>query len=217
MEAGNVAATGLEKQMAFLVEIDKLKTIERRTRIMHGDRLENDAEHSWHLAMMALILQKEANADVDLLKVMKLLLVHDIVEIDAGDTFAYDAKGHEDKEEREQRAAKRIFGLLPAEQERELLDLWLEFEAKETAEARFASSLDRLQPLIHNHRNEGDTWQRYQITDGMVRDRNREIAQGSEGLWAYAQELIERSVEKGYLRKAVEAADGSADVGGPGR
>ncbi|QHW31674.1 HD domain-containing protein [Paenibacillus rhizovicinus] len=199
-----MAAANLEKQMAFLVEIDKLKTIQRKAKIMHGDRLENDAEHSWHLAMMALILQQEANADVDLLKVMKMLLVHDIVEIDAGDTFAYDTKGHEDKQERETRAAKRIFGLLPEEQERELFGLWLEFEAKETAEARFASSLDRLQPLIHNHHNEGDSWQRYKITEEMVRNRNREIAKGSEGLWSYAQEIIGRSVEKGFLRKSYE-------------
>ncbi|MBM7568441.1 putative hydrolase of HD superfamily [Paenibacillus sacheonensis] len=194
----------LEKQMAFLVEIDKLKTIRRKTKIMHGDRLENDAEHSWHLAMMALILQKEANAHIDLLKVIKMLLVHDIVEIDAGDTFAYDTKGQEDKSAREQRAAARIFGLLPIEQEGELLGLWREFEAKETAEACFAASLDRLQPLIHNHHNDGDTWLRYKITEEMVLKRNREIASGSENLWGYAQELIGRSAKRGILRQSYE-------------
>ncbi|QHT63719.1 HD domain-containing protein [Paenibacillus lycopersici] len=194
----------LEQQMAFLVEIDKLKTIQRQARIMHGDRFENDAEHSWHLAMMALILRQEANAEIDLLKVVKMLLVHDIVEIDAGDTFAYDTKGHEDKDERERRAANRIFGLLPEAQERELHELWREFEAKETPEARFASSLDRLQPLIHNHHNEGESWQRHSITEGMVLKRNREIANGSERLWTYAQELIADAAEKGFLARETD-------------
>lgn len=194
------ARMDMERQMAFLVEIDKLKTIERKAKIMHADRLENDAEHSWHLAMMALILHKEANADVDLLHVFKMLLVHDIVEIDAGDTFAYDTAGQADKSERETSAANRIFGLLPEEQCSELLALWLEFEAKETAEARFAASLDRLQPLMHNHRNEGESWRRYGITENQVRTRNREIANGSESLWNYAQAIIDRSVEQGFLK-----------------
>ncbi|RAP73511.1 HD domain-containing protein [Paenibacillus montanisoli] len=187
--------------MEFLIEVDKLKQIERKTKIIGGARQENDAEHSWHLAMMALILQDHANLDVDLLKVIKMLLVHDLVEIDAGDTFAYDTKGHEDKLEREMKAAKRIFGLLPQEQEAELMGLWLEFEQKESAEAKFAGSLDRLQPMVINHLNNGDTWQKYGITSGQVLNRNREIANGSEKLWDYAQLVVRNSVEQGILKE----------------
>lgn len=189
----------LTEQIRFLIEIDKLKTVQRRAKIIHGDRLENDAEHSWHLTMMALLLKEHANQDVDLLKVLKMLLVHDLVEIDAGDTFAYDAKGHEDKYEREKQAAKRLFGMLPPDQERELTELWEEFERMETIEARFASALDRLQPLIHNHLNDGDTWQKYGITSGQVTARNRKIAEGSEKLWELAQSIIAKSVEQGIL------------------
>jgi putative hydrolase of HD superfamily len=197
-----VVNESLQEQIQFLIEIDKLKTIERKTRIIHGDRLENDAEHSWHLAMMALILQSHSNKEVDLLKVIKMLLVHDLVEIDAGDTFAYDTVGHTDKFDREIKAAHRLFGILPEEQAQELLNLWLEFEAKETNEAQFASSMDRLQPLIHNHQNEGDTWQKYNITSEQVLNRNREIENGSETLWTYAQQIIQNSVDKGILTKS---------------
>ncbi|MBQ4898810.1 HD domain-containing protein [Paenibacillus sp. Marseille-P2973] len=189
------------KQFNFIVEIDKLKTIERRTKIIHGSRLENDAEHSWHLAMMAMILQHHANKTNDLLKVIKMLLIHDLVEIDAGDTFAYDTDGQVDKFDRETEAAKRLFGMLPAEQEEEFTQLWLEFENKETEEAKFASSLDRLQPLIHNSLNEGDTWQKYGITSEQVINRNKEINYGSEKLWEYAQTIIKSSVEQGILTK----------------
>ncbi|MCR8656643.1 HD domain-containing protein [Paenibacillus endoradicis] len=191
--------TLLKEQMNFLIEIDKLKTIERKTKIMHGSRLENDAEHSWHLAMMALILQNNANNKIDLLKVIKMILIHDLVEIDAGDTFAYDSIGQVDKYDREVQAAKRLFGMLPAEQAKELMDLWIEFENKETEEAKFASSLDRLQPLIHNHNNNGDTWQKYNITSEQVFKRNKEIANGSNELWEYAQSIINNSVEQGIL------------------
>ncbi|TVX94712.1 HD domain-containing protein [Paenibacillus agilis] len=187
--------------MHFLIEMDKLKSIERRTKLIHGSRLENDAEHSWHLAMMAIILQEHSNQKVDLFKVIKMLLIHDIVEIDAGDTFAYDTVGHHDKFDREQRAATRIFGLLPEEQGKELMDLWLEYERKETNEAKFAASLDSLQPLIHNYLNHGETWKKYGITSDKVLDRNRKMAKGSERLWEYAQEMIEKSVVQGYLSK----------------
>lgn len=191
----------LEEQIKFLIEIDKLKTIYRKTNLIHDSRLENDAEHSWHLAMMALILHTKSNSEVDLLKVIKMLLIHDIVEIDAGDTFAYDAVGYADKEERELKAAQRLFGILPAEQAQELMELWREFEEKETAEAKFASSLDRLQPLIHNYSNQGHSWQKYNITSEQVIKRNQEIALGSEELWDYAKSIIDKSVEQGYLSK----------------
>lgn len=182
-----------------MIEIDKLKTIERKTKIISGSRLENDAEHSWHLAMMAMILYPLANDQVDVFKVIKMLLVHDLVEIDAGDTFAYDEQGHVDKYDREVAAAKRLFGLLPEEQGTELMELWLEFENKETSEARFAASLDRLQPLIHNYLNQGDTWKKYNITSEQVINRNKEIANGSEPLWEYAQQIIRKSVDQGIL------------------
>jgi putative hydrolases of HD superfamily len=191
----------LEDQMKFIIEIDKLKTINRKAKIMHGDRLENDAEHTWHLAMMALILHDHANHEVDLFRVFKMLLVHDLVEIDAGDTFAYDTVGYEDKYERELQAANRIFGMLPQNQAEELMNLWQEYEKRETKEAKFASSLDRLQPLIHNHQNQGDTWQKYGITRDQVLRRNEEINEGSTPLWDYAQSIIKDSVERGYLSK----------------
>ncbi|ANA82341.1 HD domain-containing protein [Paenibacillus glucanolyticus] len=191
----------LENQINFLIEIDKLKNIERKTKIISGSRLENDAEHSWHLAMMAIILHKQANHEIDLFKVIKMLLVHDLVEIDAGDTFAYDTKGQVAKYDREILAAKRLFGLLPEEQGNELMELWIEFENKETNEAKFASSLDRLQPLIHNYLNQGDTWRKYKITSEQVINRNSEISKGSESLWEYAKQIINKSVDQGILSK----------------
>lgn len=192
----------LKEQINFIIEIDKLKTIERKTKIIHGSRLENDAEHTWHLAMMALVLHQHSNRYIDLLKVLKMLLIHDLVEIDAGDTFAYDTAGHNDKFERELQAAQRLFGMLPPEQEEEFMSLWLEFERKETDEAKFASSLDRLQPLIHNHLNQGDTWQKYRITSEQVINRNQEIGNGSRALWEVAQSIIDSSIEQGILAKS---------------
>ncbi|WP_153977590.1 HD domain-containing protein [Paenibacillus xylanilyticus] len=192
----------LQDQIQFLIEIDKLKTIERRTRIIHGDRRENDAEHSWHLAMMALVLQSHANKEVDILKVIKMLLIHDLVEIDAGDTFAYDTTGYTDKFDREIKAAHRLFGMLPKEQAEEMHNLWLEFESKETNEAQFASALDRLQPLIHNYQNEGDTWLKYNVTSDQVINRNREMADASDTLWTYVQQLIQNSIDQGILNKS---------------
>ncbi len=148
--------------------------------------------------LMAIILHKQSNQEIDLFKVIKMLLVHDLVEIDAGDTFAYDTNGHIDKFDREVNAAKRLFGMLPGN---ELMDLWLEFEAKDTNEAKFAASLDRLQPLIHNHLNHGDTWKKYGITSEQVIQRNSEIANGSETLWEFAEHIIKKSVDQGILCK----------------
>lgn len=191
----------LLKQIEFIIEIDKLKTVYRKTKLIAEDRLENDAEHTWHIAMMALVLHPHAKDEVNLLKVMKMLLVHDIVEIDAGDTFAYDVAGHEDKEERETIAANRIFGILPVEQAEELKQLWIEFEKRETSEAKFAHSLDRLQPMIHNYNNQGASWQKYGVTSDKVFARNKHIADGSPELWSYAKHIIDDAVEKGYLAK----------------
>lgn len=191
----------LLKQISFIVEIDKLKTILRKSLIMDSSRLENDAEHTWHLAMMAIILIEHANeSDLDILRVLKMLLIHDIVEIDAGDTFAYDTKGHDDKAERENAAAERIFGLLPSEQKEECFLLWQEFEEKRTAEAKYAGALDRLQPILHNYHTQGHSWQKYGITSDRVLAYNKQIANGSEALWAFAQELIGDAVAKGYIK-----------------
>ena len=190
----------LAQQIDFILEIDKLKQVIRRSYLVDASRRENTAEHSWHLAMMALLLCEHANEAVDPGRVMKMVLVHDIVEIDAGDTYLHDPVGALDKAEREQAAAERLFGLLPADQGRELRQLWQEFEARQTAEARFANALDRLMPLLHNLRSGGRTWWEHNITRSQVIDRVQHIGQGSETLWAYAQTIIAQAVELGYLR-----------------
>lgn len=189
----------LARQIAFVLEIDKAKRVLRRTRILDGSRRENDAEHSWHLAVMALLLSEYADHSVDVAKVIKMALVHDIVEIDAGDTFAYDAPGFEDKEEREQRAADRIFGLLPEDQRDELRSLWEEFEARQTPEAKFAAALDRLQPILHNYFTNGSTWREYGITRDRVIGFNEHMSKGSTFLWEYAKGLIDLAARNGYL------------------
>jgi putative hydrolases of HD superfamily len=199
--------TRLERQMAFITEIDRLKQVLRQTRLMDGTRRENDAEHSWHLAVMALVLREHSAAPIDPLRVVKMLLIHDIVEIDAGDTFVYAAPSAQ-QAERERRAAERIFGILPADQALELRQLWEEFEARESADARFARALDRLQPLLHNHRNGGGTWRQYAITADKVMAKKSLIAEGSPLLWEFALALIEESVERGYLAPAA-ATSGS--------
>lgn len=192
----------LIKQIEFIKEIDKLKYIQRRTKLFGSDRNENDAEHSWHLAMMAIILSKHSNAAIDVLKVVKMVLIHDIVEIDAGDTFIYDtAKSHVNTHE-ERAAAERIFGLLPAEQAEELITIWEEFEAGETDEAKFARSMDRLEPLLQNVSNQGGTWKEYNVDYQKVYDKKQVIKNGSATIWSYAEKLIEESVANGILKKA---------------
>lgn len=192
----------LEQQLEFIVEVDKLKTIYRQTLLMDQSRYENDAEHSWHLALMALLLSEYASdKDLDLLKVVKMVLIHDIVEIDAGDTFCYDDQGYQDKSEREEKAADRIFGLLPNEQAEELKAVWREFEEMKTPEAKFAASLDRFQPLLHNYRTQGAAWQKHGVTSDKVINRNQHIQNGAPLLWKYAKNIIDESVQKGYLSK----------------
>src|SRR5437762_2142601 len=153
-----IADPRLSQQVAFLVEADKLKTVSRRTPLVDGSRLENSAEHSWHLVLAAMIMRHYSPVAIDLLRVLEMLAVHDLVEIDAGDTFAYDAAGHETKTEREAAAATRVFGLLPADQRQHVSALWEEFEAQESAESRFANALDRLQPLLQNASAGGGSW-----------------------------------------------------------
>lgn len=190
----------LNQQIQFIIEIDKLKSVYRQSILMDGSRNENDAEHSWHLAMMVLLLNEQANEEnLDLFRAVKMVLIHDLVEIDAGDTFAYDEKGYEDKAEREQKAADRIFNILPSEQADELHELWREFEDRNTPEACFAAALDRIQPLLHNYQTQGASWKKHGVTSTQVLKRNRAIAEGSETLWTFAEQLIRDAVEKGYL------------------
>src|SRR5690625_1273899 len=191
----------LAQQIEFIVEVDRAKRVLRRTLLMDKSRRENDAEHSWHIAVMALILSEYAAEKIDLFRTIKMLLIHDIVEIDAGDTFTYDEAANEDKAEREQAAAKRIFALLPADQAAEMHALWEEFEAKETPEARFATAMDRLQPLIHNYRTDGATWQEYDVPEAAVLARNRHMEQGAPALWQFAQAMIDDAVARGILRR----------------
>ena|SRR5688572_2629274 len=190
----------LAKQLHFILEIDKLKSIYRRTYLVDGTRSENSAEHSWHLALMAMVLAEHANEPLDIGKVIKMVLIHDIVEIDAGDTYIYDAQ--DDKEERERRAADRIFGLLPADQEQEFRELWEEFEAGASPEARFASALDRFIPQLHNYYTEGRSWKEHGITSERVLARNIEISRGSVTLWEWAQVLIARAEDEGFFTKS---------------
>ena len=191
----------LTQQVEFIIEAEKLKQVFRQT-VLPGDRRrENDAEHSWHISLMAVLLREHAGEEVDLLKALKMLLVHDLVEIDAGDTFAYDEEGNTDKEEREIRAAERIFALLPADQAAALRSLWDEFERRETPEARYAAALDRLQPLLLNFSTEGAAWRKHGVKKAQVIARNQHIEEGAPALWEHARKLIEAAVEKGYLEE----------------
>lgn len=189
----------LEQQVEFLVEADKLRTILRRTRLIHADRHENDAEHCWYLTLMALTFAEYAPESLDLLRTLKMLILHDLVEIDAGDTFAYDTVAVQTQREREQRAADRLFALLPEEQRMEFRALWEEFEAQETPEARFAAALDRFGGMLPNYYNKGGTWREMQVTIERVKQRNRPIGNGSPVLWEYAEGLIDDAAAKGWL------------------
>lgn len=191
----------LKQQIAFILEVDKLKTIFRQSLITDTTRYENDAEHSWHLALMAFLLVEYSEEKVDLLKVMKMVLMHDIVEIDAGDTYCYDEKAKLDKREREEKCAERIFSLLPEEQAREMSALWEEFELMETPEARYAAALDRLQPVLLNYTAQGLSWKNHGIYVDQVIARNQGIQNSSEKLWRFVMELLEDAVAKGYLKK----------------
>lgn len=194
-------AERLNQQIAFILEIDRLKQIYRQNLIVDGSRRENDAEHSWHLAMMALILQEYAAEPVDLPRVLQMVLLHDVVEIDAGDTFCYDLQAGLDKREREQKAAERIFGLLPPDQGVELKNLWLEFEEGETAEAKFAAVLDRLQPLLNNYHTQGGTWRIHDVGSVQVRKRMEPIGANAPILGDYVEKLLEDAIAQGILRK----------------
>jgi putative hydrolase of HD superfamily len=198
--SGDGTPPRLASQLAFLVELDKLKTVLRRTSLIDRSRAENTAEHSWHIAVAAVLLEEHAvGHGVDLLRVVKMLLIHDVVEIDAGDTFCYDAEANRDKLEREERAAERLFGLLPADQAAELRALWEEFEARETAEARYAAALDRIQPVLQNLHTEGHSWRAHGIGRAQVVHRNRPIGDAAPEIWEHLLARLDEAVERGHL------------------
>lgn len=189
----------LATQIEFILELDKLKTVLRRSYLLHEDRRENSAEHSWHVAMAAIVLAEWADEPVDVGHVIQLMLVHDIVEIDAGDAIVYDVAAREKKAAREHAAAERIFGLLPGEQGQRLRALWLEYEQGDSAEVRFARALDRLIPLLQNVHTEGRTWRENGIRKHQVLEHNAHMQKGSVALWDYVREHIERSSLRGIL------------------
>ncbi len=190
-----------KQQIEFVLEVDKLKQVLRRTILMDRSRRENSAEHSWHIALMVfLFAEYSIDTDIDLMHVVKMLLVHDLVEIDAGDTYCYDSDGRQDQAEREKIAANRIFGMLPEDQGRALRSLWDEFEKMKSPESKFANALDRVQPFLHNYFTNGQTWQENQITSRQVHDRMRPVKDGAPTLWEYVNALIKDAVKRGILK-----------------
>jgi len=199
-KAGNMDEKRLQQQIAFILEADKEKTILRQTHLSGKIRQENDAEHAWHMALMIFLLQEYSNEKIDLAKTMMMALIHDVVEIDAGDTYAYDETALATQALREQAAAKRIFGLLPPDQAQTLHALFNEFEANETPEARFAHAMDNFQPLLLNDCNDGLDWKKHAVTKTKVYKRQEKTKLGAEKIWQYTQKLIEKNVEKGNIK-----------------
>jgi len=197
----------LMQQLAFILEVEKLKTVLRRTQLLDRSRVENDAEHTWQLALMAMVLSEHSREPLDLLRVIRMLLIHDIVEIDAGDTFAYDSVARVSQVERELKAADRIFALLPGDQAQEFRALWDEFELKATAESRFANAMDRLQPLLHNYFTDGGTWSTNGVTSSDVDRRMAPIGLASQTLGDLGDRLIALAVEQGFLARGAAVAE----------
>ena len=190
----------LKKQLKFALEIDKVKNIFRQTHLSNHGRNENDAEHSWHMAIMAYLLREYANEEIDIAKVMLMCLIHDIVEIDAGDTYAYDSVALESQKEREEKAKQRIFSLLPDDQKEELMALFDEFEAYETAESKFVHAMDNVQPLILNHSNDGGDWREHQVTSKQIYTRQSKTKLGSEKLFEITDQIIQENIKKGNIK-----------------
>lgn len=190
----------IERQIAFALEIDKVKNVFRQTHLSSHGRKENDAEHSWHMAVMAYLLKEYANEEVDIAKVMLMCLIHDIVEIDAGDTYAYDEEGLKTQKAREDAAKERIFSILPEEQKAEFTALFDEFEAYETAESRFVHAIDNLQPLMLNNSNDGSDWREHEVTAEQVYTRQRKTKLGSEKLFEITDAIIQDNIRKGNLK-----------------
>lgn len=192
----------LEKQFAFCREIDKEKQIGRQTYLADGSRKENDAEHAWHMAVMTLLFSEYSNEEIDVLRTISLLLIHDLVEIYAGDTFAYDESAKQSQQERERQAASQLFAMLPEDQGQAMGKLWEEFEAEETKEAKFARTMDNIQPLMLNDASEGKSWREHDVCLSQVLRRNQRTADGSEALWQYARErFVEPNLERGRIRR----------------
>ncbi len=192
----------LEQQFAFIQEIDKEKFIGRQTYVTGAKRKENDAEHAWHAALMTILLSEYANEKIDVLKTVTMLLLHDIVEIDAGDTYAYDAEAKQTQRAREEACAERIFGMLPEDQQEKLRGLWEEFEARETPEAKFARAMDNIQPMMLNAATDGKAWEEHGVHISQILKRNEITKEGSGALWEYAlQHFIRPNVEKGRIRE----------------
>lgn len=191
--------TRLERQMAFLTEVDRMKSIYRHTLLIDRSRRETDAEHSWHFALMAMLLGEYAGKDVDLNRVIRMALVHDLVELYAGDTFAYDNEGKQTQGAREEQAADRLFSLLPTDQGQELRSLWEEFDDKKTPDARFAAAVDRIQPFLNNCLTEGHTWKEGSVTSDQVRERLSIVQDAIPAVWPLIDSLLQKSVEQGYL------------------
>lgn len=189
-----------EKQIAFILEIDKEKNILRQTHLSNHGRQENDAEHAWHMAIMIYLLKEYANEQFDIAKAMVMALIHDIVEIDAGDTYAYDTIGLKTKKEREKKAANRIFGILPDDQKEELKNLFEEFEECKTAEARFAHAMDNFQPLLLNNSNDGSDWKKHDVNRSQVMQRQEKTKLGSFDIWEYVKKIIDVNVKKGNIK-----------------
>ena len=198
----NFSNERLSKQIDFLIEIDAMKNVLRQTLLADGSRRENDAEHSWHFAVMAMILQEYAySPDVDISRVLKMALVHDLIEVYAGDTFCYDDAGNSTKEAREREAADKLFGKLPAEQGAEIRALWEEFDAMETPDAIYAASIDRIQPLINNYLTQGHTWKKGNVTSDKVYKRMEPIRTGMPQVWEVVEFMITDSIRRGFLKE----------------
>lgn len=189
------------KDMDFIVELDRMKTIIRQTSLIGKDQREDDAQHSWHISVMTMVLSNYADEDIDSNRVIKMLLIHDLVEIYAGDTFCYDEKGNEDKRARELLAADRIFGMLTDEKALEFRNLWDEFEEMETPEAIFASSMDRLQPMLNNYYNGGGTWKKFGVAKSDIYKRISPVKKSSQKLWEFVEFMIEDAYKKGLITK----------------
>lgn len=190
----------LLKQMDFIMEVDKLKKIVRQSYIADGSRKETDTDHSWSLAMMCMLLGEYSNEQIDVLKTMKMVMIHDIVEIDAGDTYAYDNVGNATKKERELKAADRIFNILPKDQADELRNLWDEFEERSTPEAKFANTLDKIQPVMLNDITGGRAWKEHEVREEQIMGRNVATHEGSEELWEFCRKIIEENVSNGNIK-----------------
>lgn len=193
----------LQKQIEFIIEVDKLKDIIRQTHLTNGERKENDAEHSWHLSLMAVFLSEYSKEPVDVLQVIKMVLIHDLVEIDAGDTYLYDESGNCTKAAREQKAAERIFNILPKDQAEELFKLWNEFEERRTPESKFANTLDRIQPILLNDATQGRAWREHDVCIDQILSKNEYTSQGSDVLWEYIQEVFEKNIKNGNIKRSL--------------